>query len=48
MSKPGKWSTGFGLGMRITEHLEVPKNSGIFISNPEYRILFWSNWLGTK
>jgi len=19
MSKPGKWSTGFGLGMRITE-----------------------------
>ena len=26
------------------EHLEVPEYSGIFISNPEYRILFRNNF----
>jgi len=36
------------LGMCIMEHLEVPEYSGIFISNPEYRILFQTNLLGAK
>jgi len=27
---------------------EVPEYSGIFISNPEYRILFQNNLLGAK
>jgi len=27
------------------EHLEVPEYPGIFISNPEYRILFQNNLL---
>jgi len=30
------------------EHLEVPEYSGIFISNPEYRILFRNNLLAAK
>jgi len=30
------------------EHLEVLEHSGIFISNPEYRILFRNNLLGAK
>jgi len=30
------------------EYLEVPEYSGIFISNPEYRILFRNNMLGAK
>jgi len=30
------------------EHLEVLEYSGIFISNPEYRILFRNNLLGQK
>jgi len=34
--------------MCIMEHLEVPKYSGIFISNPEYRILFQNNLLAAK
>jgi len=29
-------------------HLEVLEYSGIFISNPEYRILFRNNLSGTK
>jgi len=38
----------FPLGMCIMEHLEVLEYSGIFISNPEYRILFRNNLLGAK
>ena len=34
--------------MCIMEHLEVPKYSAIFISNPEYRILFQNNLLAAK
>jgi len=34
--------------MCILEHLEVLEHSGIFISNPEYRILFRNNLLGEK
>jgi len=34
--------------MCITEHLEVPEYSGIFIANPEYQILFRNNFLGAK
>jgi len=30
------------------EHLEVLEHSGIFISNPEYRILFQNNLSGAK
>jgi len=30
------------------EHLEILEYSGIFISNPEYRILFRNNFLGSK
>jgi len=30
------------------EHLEVLEYSGIFISYPEYRILFWNNLQGAK
>jgi len=37
-----------GVGMCIMEHLEVLEYSGIFISNPEYRILFRNNLLGAK
>ena len=36
------------LGMCIMEHSEVPEYSGIFISNPEYQILFRNNLLGAK
>jgi len=34
--------------MCIMEHLEVPEYSWIFISNPEYRILFQNNLLGAN
>jgi len=30
------------------EHLEVLEYSGIFVLNPEYRILFRNNWFGAK
>jgi len=36
------------VGMCIVEHLEVLEYSGIFISNPEYRILFRNNLLRAK
>jgi len=32
----------------VTPDLEVLEYSGIFISNPEYRILFRNNLLGAK
>jgi len=38
----------FRVGMCIMEHLEIPENSGICISNSEYRILFRNNLLGAK
>jgi len=34
--------------MRITEQLQVLKYYGIFITNPEYQILFWNNLLAAK
>jgi len=34
--------------MCFMEHLEVLEYSGIFISNPEYRILFRNNLLRAK
>jgi len=30
------------------EHSEFLEYSGVFISNPEYRILFWKKLLGPK
>jgi len=30
------------------QHLEVLEHSGMFISNPEYRILFQNNLSGAK
>jgi len=40
--------TTLKLGMCIMEHLEVLEYSGIFISNPEHRILFRNNLFGAK
>jgi len=34
--------------MCVIEHLEVLEYSGIFILNPEYRILFWNSLLAVK
>ena len=45
---PGDRNSILCLGMCILEHLEVLEHSGIFISNPEYRILFRNNLLGEK
>jgi len=36
------------LGMCIMEHLEVLEYSGIFVLNPEYRILFRNDFSGAK
>jgi len=42
------YSARLGVGMFIMEHLEVLEYSGVFISNPEYRILIRNNLLGAK
>jgi len=42
------WIEMSQIGMCIMEHLEVLEYAGIFISNPEYRILFRNNSLGAK
>jgi len=39
---------GVSAGMCIMEDLEVLEYSGIFFSNPEYRILFRNNMLGVR